>query len=104
MTQSPPIPKPLFDTLENIYDISVSHKNYINSLLIQDAEKEFLLCVEFLKSYANSKDTFTSYRREIERLIHWSWLVCKKNLKNITRNDIRDYLQFVNLPPKTWIS
>ena len=36
--------------------------------------------------------------------MHWSWLVCKKAIKDISRNDIRDYLQFVVNPPQTWMT
>lgn len=97
-------PIPLFDTLENISSAPDTVYTYLDSLLIPAAKKEFALCTEFLKSYAHSNDTFTAYRREVERVLHWAWLVCKKSLKDITRNDIRDYLAFVNAPPKTWIS
>lgn len=103
MNQPHPIPHPLFDTLENLHEMPNCIKEYIDALNIPDAKKEFDLCVEFLKSYGNSKDTFTSYRREVERLLHWGWLICKKPIKEITRNDIRDYLEFINLPPKTWM-
>ncbi len=97
------MPYPLFDTLENLSDTPASIAEQISSLNLPDIEHEYRLCLEFLKSYANSKDTFTAYRREIERLLQWAWLICKKPLKNITRNDIRDYLQFINEPPKNWI-
>jgi integrase len=103
MSQSYSLPKPLFETLENINDTPQCVNSYIDMLNIPAAKNEFELCREFLKSYANSKDTFTSYRREIERLLHWCWLVCKKPLKEIGRNDIRNYLQFINAPPKSWI-
>jgi site-specific recombinase XerD len=76
----------------------------LDTLHIPAAKKEWELCAEFLKSYGNSKDTYTAYRREVERLLHWTWLVCKKSLKELTRNDVRDYLQFVNQPPKSWIT
>ena len=36
-----PVPKPLFDTLENIDDVPECVKEYINSLSISAAEKEF---------------------------------------------------------------
>lgn len=104
MTQSYPVPKPLFDTLENINDIPKCVATYLQTLNISAAEKELKICIEFLKSYAKSKDTFTSYRREVERLLHWAWLVCKKSLKEINRNEIRDYLAFVCEPPKHWIA
>lgn len=103
MNQPHPTPKPLFDTLENLQAMPSCIKPYLDSLTIPAANKEFELCVEFLKSYGNSKDTFTSYRREVERLLHWSWLICKKPLKEVNRNDIRDYLTFINAPPKNWM-
>lgn len=103
MAPSLPIPKPLFDTLEQIGHPPHYLDNYLVSLDLPDLSKEYHLCAEFLKSYANSKDTFTSYRREVERLLHWAWLVVKKPLKGLDRNNIRDYLQFVAAPPKHWI-
>jgi integrase len=97
-------PQPLFDTLDNLTDTPACVFHYLKSFSIPQIEKEFQLCLEFLKSYTNSSDTFNAYRREVERVLHWAWLICKKPLKDITRNDIRDYLTFVNEPPKTWIS
>lgn len=97
------LPKPLFDTLENLEESSKLIDPYLQSLNIPAINQEFKLCLEFLKSYANSPDTFTAYRREVERLLQWAWMVCKKPLKEITRNDIRDYLAFVHTPPKNWI-
>jgi integrase len=104
MTQAPPLPRPLYDVLDHINEPPSSVINYIQTLGIPEAQKEYEHCAEFLKSYAHSKDTYTSYRREVERLLHWSWLICKKPLKQLSRNDIRDYLQFINAPPKSWMS
>lgn len=98
------IPHPLFDTLENFSENSECILQYINSLGVPSAENEYSLCSEFLKSYGNSKDTFTAYRREVERLLQWTWVIAKKPLKEINRNDIRDFLAFVNEPPKQWIA
>lgn len=94
---------PLFDTLENISDTSPYIVTYLESLNIPGIFKEYQLSLEFLKSYANSPDTFSSYRRETERLLQWAWLICKKPIKEINRNDIRDFLQFISDPPKHWI-
>lgn len=104
MTKPVDIPQPLFDTLENINTIPAPVLTYLEQLNISGAKKEFELCIEFLKSYSNSKDTFTAYRREVERLLHWGWLICKKSLKEMNRNDIRDYLQFIHTPPKAWMT
>lgn len=98
------IPQPLFDTLENISETSKTVKANLHLLQVPNSEKEYDLCIEFLKSYGNSNDTFTAYRREVERVLQWSWLIIKKSLKDITRNDIRDYLQFIQSPPKSWIA
>jgi site-specific recombinase XerD len=97
------LPYPLFDTLENLDDTPPGIAERLSSLNIARAEQEYRLCLEFLKSYANSQDTFNAYRREIERMLQWAWLICKKPLKEISRNDIRDYLKFISEPPKTWI-
>jgi site-specific recombinase XerD len=104
MTTSFPIPQALFDTLDNLSNNTESVYTHLKTLCIDAAEHEFQLCLQFLKSYGNSADTFTAYRRETERFLHWAWLVCKKSLKEITRNEIRDYIAFVNDPPKTWIA
>ena len=104
MTKVEATPKPLFETLENITELPECVKKYLLKLTNTSAENEHKLVTEFLKSYANSKDTFTAYRREVERLLHWTWLIAKKSLKELNRNDIRDYLQFINSPPKHWIT
>jgi len=79
-------------------------QNAINSIGLEEAIVEYQHSREFLKSYSGSPDTFTAYRREIERLLHWSWLVAKKPLKLLNRNDLRDYITFASAPPKSWIA
>jgi site-specific recombinase XerD len=104
MSTTYPIPQALFDTFENLTSNTATIDAHLSTLCIDAAEDEFKLCLEFLKSYGNSSDTFTAYRREIERFLHWAWLVSKRPLKEISRDEIRDYLQFVNNPPKSWIA
>jgi len=99
-----PTPQPLFDTLDRVDEMPTCVSNYLDNINLPEIKKEFNLCNEFLKSYAKSKDTYSAYRRETERLIHWAWLIAKKPLKELSRNDIRDYLSFVSLPPKSWMS
>lgn len=100
-----PIPKPLFDTIEFIDKEPLpSVLDYLNQLPINNATQEYQLASEFLRSYAGSQDTFTSYRREVERLLHWSWLIVQEPIKNLNRNHIRDYLEFVKHPATQWIA
>jgi site-specific recombinase XerD len=57
----------------------------------------------FLKSYEGSQGTFNSYRREIERLLHWSTLIKHKSLGELKRTDIENFIGFCQKPPKSWI-
>lgn len=77
---------------------------YIAATGIDTAFEEYTCALKFLESYNGSADTFTAYRREVERLLHWTWLIARKSLKNIDRNDIRRYLEFCKNPPRTWIA
>jgi site-specific recombinase XerD len=104
MSVAVPVPKPLFDTLENL-SLPLEHIDaYLKALALSGVQQEFKYCLEFLKSYSHSQDTFSSYRRELERFLQWAWLLQKKCLKDINRNDVRDYLDFVGSPPLSLIA
>lgn len=61
------------------------------------------ISIAFLKSYNGSRGTFDSYRREVERLLHWCALVANKSLKELKRDNIESYIQFCQDPPKSWL-
>ena len=60
------IPIPVFDDLSHIEtcDITkhVGDQKYIN---------DYTHALNFLKAYNGSLGTFISYRRDVERLLHW---------------------------------
>lgn len=90
-------PTPLFDTLENLH-ISTQPPS------IPDAYKnDFHHALSFLHSYRGSEATFNSYRREVERLLHWSWNIVQKPLNQIKRNDFESFVEFCQNPPAAWI-
>lgn len=90
-------PIPLFDSLEHI-------KNCHPPVYLDiSQQKDFEKCIDFLKCYTGSVGTFNSYRREVERLLHWVWLIAQKDLKIIKREDIEAFVRFCQKPPKTWI-
>ncbi len=91
------LPKPLFDTLENINNACSA----INLICFKRNDYQYAL--SFLKSYKGSRGTFNSYRREVERLMHWSWLIANKSIKDLRRSDIETYLAFCQKPPISWI-
>lgn len=90
-------PKSLFDTLQNISDSIYPYEH--SHFNVTDYEYG----TAFLKSYKGSQGTFNSYRREIERLLQWSWLIANKSVKELRRVDIEAYMTFCQSPPLTWI-
>ncbi len=98
-------PQPLFDNLANIEEISPPEvTQYMNEIDVYGVNDDFKHTLGFLKSYTGSEDTFNAYRREVERVIQWSWLIAKKPLPELDRHDLRDYIEFFQKPPISWIS
>jgi site-specific recombinase XerD len=98
MTMSKETILPLFDSLKCINDDPVALR-YVEEDHLQD----FTKALSFLRSYKGSLGTFTSYRRDIERLLQWSWTVANKPLKDLKREDIEVFIGFCQNPPKSWI-
>ena len=98
MSKRYPVPTPIFDTLENIV------KQQQPSIKpISRSGYDFRIVVDFLKQYNGSVATFTAYRREMERILQWSWLIAKKSILKLKRDDIEDYIKFCQKPPLSWI-
>lgn len=93
-----PIPQPIFDTLsQTLAEQKVYTSAHFN-------EQDFICTLDFLKQYAGNQATFDSYRREVERLIQWSWHVAEKSLLELQRQDLENYIAFCLNPPKLWIA
>ncbi len=97
MANNIPSPKPLFDTLDNV----LLHHPLLE--LADIYSDDFKHAASFLKAYKGSQGTFNAYRREIERLLQWSWLIAEKSVKDLRRTDIEMYLTFCQSPPHSWI-
>ncbi len=98
-------PIPFFDTLAEMPNPYKSPLRDISHLLKNppdDALADYQFASEFIFSYRGSPDTFNTYRREIEHFLHWCWLVRKKSLKGIAREDFEDYVNFARNPPPGW--
>lgn len=99
-------PLAFFDTLEamnNPYRHRVSSVSHLINDEPEHAINDYQYASEFLYSYRGSKDTFSTYRREIEHFLHWCWLIQKKSLKTVRREDVEQYIEFARKPPQTWI-
>lgn len=91
-------PLPLFDQLVYL-DLHHNTVPQHESLHLPDYQHT----ISFLNCYKGSQGTFNSYRRETERLLHWTWSIRQKTLPELRRDDIEAYLYFCQAPPKQWI-
>ncbi|MCC6219686.1 MAG: tyrosine-type recombinase/integrase [Deltaproteobacteria bacterium] len=90
--------KPLFDSLEFI-----SKQDFSSIGLTARQTNDCEITAQFLRSYIGSAGTFNSYRREVERLLHWTWKIAHKTIANLKRDDIENFAKFCLKPPHSWI-
>lgn len=101
-------PIALFDALEYLELSQDAQITQLQSRLPTDipaneVASDYRHTCQFLRAYRGSAETFKSYRREIERLLQWSWFIHKKTLKALRRSDLETFLEFCQAPPKRWI-
>jgi len=99
-------PSPLFDTLEempNPFRHPVSSLEHLLDAPLDNALTDYQFATEFLYSYRGSPDTFSTYRRELEHFLQWCWLIARKAVATIQREDIEAYVEFARNPPAAWI-
>lgn len=90
-------PRPCFDTLETIEQWGVPAE------LDAPRARDFAIAVKFLRNYVGSQGTFNSYRREVERLLQWTWHIALMTVGDLKREDIEAFIRFCQRPPKAWI-
>lgn len=73
-------PLPLFDTLDNVENSSEPNWENHDSF----CKKDYQNALSFIVAYNGSQATFNAYRREVERLLHWSWLCANKSIRGST--------------------
>jgi site-specific recombinase XerD len=96
-----PAPKPLFDTLDELLQQLEAHAwTYLDDPYDLD---DIAISAQFLLAYKGSQGTFNGYRREVERFLHWSVLIANKSLSDLDREDIEQFIEFSQMPPKAWI-
>lgn len=102
------VPIPLLDSLEQMDSTLETQLSRIQSalppdLVVANVIADYKHTCRFLQAYRGSAETFKSYRREIERLLQWSWFIRAKPLKDLRRTDIEAFLEFCQAPPIDWI-
>ena len=104
---SGPSPRPLLDQAEHIGN----PLRYAQAMMVRlpelrevnGAYEDLINTLNFLSSYSGTSATFNSYRREVERLLQWTWLVRSMSLTELRRQDMEDFLAFCQQPPSSWI-
>ncbi len=97
-------PAPIIDNLVTLKDRH--YRESMASWLGQSAiymSADYRTVTQFLLSYDGSTDTFNAYRRELERLLQWSWRIQNQSVHNLNRDDIVAFIEFVMDPPMAWI-
>jgi site-specific recombinase XerD len=96
-------PIPLFDHLAFSEPKLAQNSLNARALQLPFAISDFQQALQFLYSYRGSDATFNAYRREIERLLQWSWFIAGKSIRDIRRNDFEAFVSFCQKPPSPWI-
>ena len=107
---------PIFDSLEHFSKLPIGltmlNEYPDTKLFIENLKPELPSIIDdiiqsqsFLRSYGRkSEATYRSYRNEIERFLLWSWTIAKKTINSLSRQDLERYFDFLNKPPKSWVS
>ncbi len=99
-------PSPIIDNLDHIGNPfkqkQFSAAAYLDRPVVgADVDLEYAL--KFLYSYNGSTATFSSYRREIERLLQWAWHIEQAAVLTLQREQIEQFIRFCLKPPVAWI-
>ncbi len=102
-------PQAIIDNLEAIGDRGqqAMHRQSVARFFtgkpLDDADRDYGSVLQFLSSYDGSTATFNAYRRELERLLQWSWHIRKTSIHRLSREDIVEFISFTLDPPVAWI-
>ena len=80
------LPTPIIDS----YKCFKEGNQQTASLSPAFAPYDLACCLEYLKQYDDNPATFESYRREVERLLQWAWLIELKSLLDLKRQDMEN--------------
>lgn len=97
-------PKPIYDNLEHLENpFNLKYFAVPHYIVGYGDAVDYEYGWKFIYSYNGSNPTFNAYRREIERLLQWSWLIRKESILSLKRQDIESFIQFCKKPPQPWV-
>lgn len=92
---------PLFPPIDSLDDYNLciegllhgSSRNYPTAL------SSYEWAIEYLKEVANQPNSFLSIRKDLNLFFNWAWFVQKKDITELNRVDMREFIIFGNTPP-----
>ncbi|TDO99976.1 tyrosine-type recombinase/integrase [Marinomonas balearica] len=103
-------PSPIIDNLEHLANPFTQFEQIVKPLQSKiklldepDFKRDLQLALCFIYSYNGSRATFNSYRREVERLMLWSWFINGTPTSSLRRDQIEEFIHFCVAPPADWI-
>ena len=103
-------PAALIDNLEHLPNPFTQFDNIVAGMLPNtpvlsnpDFKRDLQLALCFIYSYNGSQATFNAYRREVERLLLWSWHIQSSPTTHLRRDQIEEFIHFCMAPPEEWI-
>lgn len=100
-------PTPFLDTLKDMDNPHRQKRFDVATMLDGDAPSgadiDYEHALKFLYGYNGSTATFNAYRRELERLLQWTWRIENRAAHTLAREDIEAFIRFTLAPPKAWI-
>ncbi|KFZ38358.1 hypothetical protein HR45_02615 [Shewanella mangrovi] len=80
------------------------HQNDNVFKVIDSSLLEYQEACRFLRGVQSRPNTFRSYRRDIEKLLLWSWMIKQVSVTTLRPSDLLDMVRFYSHPPKDWCS
>ncbi len=97
-------PLAILDNLQHLPDPFRNGADQVAEHIIEPKQRlDYYFTLRYLTSYKGSSATFNAYRREVERLLQWLWVVQDSSLTEVRREHIELFMEFCIDPPKKWI-
>ncbi len=92
---------PLFPPIGSIEDYTVCVESSLLTTIrkIPTAMASYEWAIEYLKEFDNQPNSFLAVRKDLNLFFNWAWLVAGKDIIELNRVDMNDFIKFGNTPP-----
>lgn len=92
---------PVIAGFEDKIELFTQSAPYSDGCLI-DANNDIQAVAIWLEQYSHKNTTYSTYKRESDRLLLWCVYETGKSLAQLQFDDINQYIKFLSSPPKRW--